>query len=108
MAGNLVSAIRSFLPGGKAPEPQLAGGKKPVKASIADVDFGIQHRDFRLHAYHSLHEGVLCAVIPPSSCLHPILASGKLHSGALQQRHYTQNMHRHAGEGIGSCRCSQT
>jgi len=39
MAGNLVSAIRSFLPGGKAPEPQLAGGKKPVKASIADVIF---------------------------------------------------------------------
>ena len=31
MAGNLVSAIRSFLPGSKAPEPQLAGGKKPVK-----------------------------------------------------------------------------
>lgn len=28
---NLVSAIRSFLPGSKAPEPQLAAGKKPVK-----------------------------------------------------------------------------
>ena len=33
MAGNLVSAIRSFLPGGKPPEPQLAGGKKPVKVA---------------------------------------------------------------------------
>ena len=67
MAGNLVSAIRSFLPGGKAPEPQLAGGKKPVKAS-ADTKFGIQYCDFRLHAYHSLHKGVLCAVVLPSSC----------------------------------------
>lgn len=28
---NLVSAIRSFLPGSKMPEPQLAAGKKPVK-----------------------------------------------------------------------------
>ncbi len=70
MAGNLVSAIMSFLPGGKAPEPQLAGGKKPVKAST-DMKFGIQYCDFRLHAYHSLHEGVLCAVLP-SSCLRPI------------------------------------
>ena len=31
LAGNLVSAIRSFLPGGKPPEPQIAHGKKPVK-----------------------------------------------------------------------------
>ncbi len=90
MAGNLVSAIRSFLPGGKAPEPQLAGGKKPVKASTADVNFGTQHQDFRLHAYQSLHEGVLCAIILPSSCLCPILASGQQHSGALLQQRYTQ------------------
>ena len=34
LAGNLVSAIRSFLPGGKPPEPQLAHGKKPVKVGF--------------------------------------------------------------------------
>lgn len=37
LAGNLVSAIRSFLPGGRPPEPQLAHGKKPVKVELLQL-----------------------------------------------------------------------
>ena len=43
LAGNLVSAIRSFLPGGKPPEPQLAHGKKPVKVDLLSSPPGAAH-----------------------------------------------------------------
>lgn len=65
---NLVSAIRSFLPGSKAPEPQLAAGKKPVKVMsvLARLYARCAHNSAshdvveQLAANHAVHDSYVC------------------------------------------------
>ncbi|KAL0036011.1 hypothetical protein WJX77_011218 [Trebouxia sp. C0004] len=59
MAGNLVSAIRSFLPGGKAPEPQLAGGKKPVKVKALEAADAARRKEAARNADRIKQKGTL-------------------------------------------------
>ncbi len=71
MAGNLVSAIRSFLPGGKAPEPQLAGGKKPVKVGIVRAQNWIpifQGAACIIISTHKNHTTSHCSAAPGACC----------------------------------------
>ncbi|KAL0035130.1 hypothetical protein WJX79_002287 [Trebouxia sp. C0005] len=59
MAGNLVSAIRSFLPGGKAPEPQLAGSKKPVKVKALEAADAARRKEAARNADRIKQKGTL-------------------------------------------------
>ncbi|KAL3133279.1 hypothetical protein ABBQ38_007160 [Trebouxia sp. C0009 RCD-2024] len=59
LAGNLVSAIRSFLPGGKPPEPQIAHGKKPVKVKALEAADAARRKEAAKNADRIKQKGTL-------------------------------------------------
>lgn len=80
--GNLVGAIRSFLPQKKVSSPQIAAGKKPVKVKALEIAQAAKKAE---EARLVLHSAATSSSVPPP----PAIVGGgqvKAKAAAFQQR----------------------